>query len=875
MMPSILPKVFPGALTLVTLAASLWPAAAPPSALAAGNDPWKIDFRYAPPSWQTAICLPDDWQKTLAGKDGALLYDYPGKYAGFRTKITPGVAEAMTWAGQDLASPRVPIVLTTNRAAGVEVVLETFAVAPMLPPAKTPPPSGLVVQRVGADGAQAGWAAPPATADPGFRDAAIGWARPIEYRFRAEPAARYAVVFGFCEGHHEKAGQRVLNLQVEGKTRRALDPVAEKGRNAPVAVSLEAADENGDGYIDLAVAAADESPDKNTILNMLWVFRADAAPGVDELLGGHTLRAPLARVACGSSLVAMGPPRHDVALLRFGNRDAASATITPVLTIESAYSITPDAAQHRVRIGDQTTVFSPQAWERVEAEPGRCRLIFAPITLPRGGQNAVVFGVGRGLDAVEFPGSVAEAQRARERAQAYWRQADLPYDRLSVPDAGVQALLDSSIRNIYQAREIKKGLPAFQVGPTCYRGLWVVDGSFLLESVTYLGRTDETRAGVKYLMSFQREDGGFMLIDGHWKETGIALWAIARHARLTGDRAWLREVWPQLERGFAFIRKMRQMPAADAPNARLIPDGFSDGGLADRVPEYTNVYWTMAGMRAAIEAAHWLGLESEAADWQREYDDFCGAFRRAAARDTRTDPQGNRYVPIRMVFDAKIPPQKAQWAFLHAIFPGKVFAPDDPLLRGNMAMLRAVEEQGLVFDTGWLKNGIWNYFASFYAHAWLWLGDGDKAARTLYAFGNHASPLLVWREEQMPVGKGDGMVGDMPHNWASAEFIRLVRHSLALERGDELHLFEAMPGAWTRAGAAVRMREVPTSFGPLSLELSVARDGAEADLRVSPPRRDPPRRIVLHLDRWSAQTGTLELPTQGDVRRQIKLARKL
>ena len=33
----------------------------------------------------------------------------------------------------------------------------------------------------------------------------------------------------------------------------------------------------------------------------------------------------------------------------------------------------------------------------------------------------------------------------------------------------------------------------------------------------------------------------------------------------------------------------------------------------------------------------------------------------------------------------------------------------------------------------------------------------------------------------------------MPHNWASAEFIRLTVHLLALDRGDELHLLEGLP----------------------------------------------------------------------------------
>ena len=76
-------------------------------------------------------------------------------------------------------------------------------------------------------------------------------------------------------------------------------------------------------------------------------------------------------------------------------------------------------------------------------------------------------------------------------------RADLPYDRFTVPDPAVQALFDSCIRNIYQAREIKDGRPAFQVGPTCYRGTWAADGPFILEAITYLGRADEVRAGLE------------------------------------------------------------------------------------------------------------------------------------------------------------------------------------------------------------------------------------------------------------------------------------------------------------------------------------------------------------------------------------------
>jgi GH15 family glucan-1,4-alpha-glucosidase len=394
-----------------------------------------------------------------------------------------------------------------------------------------------------------------------------------------------------------------------------------------------------------------------------------------------------------------------------------------------------------------------------------------------------------------------------------------------------------------------------------------------MEAVAYLGRTAEARAGIEYLLSFQRDDGGFMLIDKHYKETGIVLWAVTRHAQLTGDREWLAKVWPRLERGWNYIRQLRKDASADpaAPNAGLIPVGFSDGGLSGPHAEYTNIYWTLAGMRAAVDAARWLGRQEQAAEWQRDYDDFYAAFRRAAARDMRKDAHGNPYLPISMTGYGGPTPQRAQWAFLHAVFPGKVFAADDELVRGNMTMLQACEVEGLVLDTGWLKNGLWNYFGSFYAHAWLWTGRPEKAIETLYAFGNHASPLLAWREEHRPQGKGAGNVGDMPHNWASAEFIRLVRHLLVLERGSELHLLEGLPASWVAPGAVTRLADIETAFGPMSLEVAAAADGRSVHIRLTPPSRTPPAKIIMHLGTWAGRQGTLDLPTSGPVDREVPL----
>jgi hypothetical protein len=209
-------------------------------------------------------------------------------------------------------------------------------------------------------------------------------------------------------------------------------------------------------------------------------------------------------------------------------------------------------------------------------------------------------------------------------------------------------------------------------------------------------------------------------------------------------------------------------------------------------------------------------------------------------------------LPVPMKRPLVKPPHKALWAFTHAIYPGELFEPDDPIMLGTLASLTDNECEGLVYGTGWMDDGLWNYFGSFYSHAFGWLGKGQKAAQTVYAFGNHASPLLAWREEQAPItDASEKIVGDMPHNWASAEFIRSVMHLLVLERGDELHLLEGLPPTWLKPDAQIGVQSVLTRFGPFSMGLRVDANGRSATLTLALPRRLPPRCVLVHTGPWA------------------------
>jgi len=525
--------------------------------------------------------------------------------------------------------------------------------------------------------------------------------------------------------------------------------------------------------------------------------------------------------------------------------------------------------QDRIRVdGHEVVLATHPIADLTEADAANGRrdaiMKLAPLTIPAGQTTsfAVVLCGGGWIDAQ--PTTLADAQQARQNCQTFWETIDLPYGRITVPDKNIQALIDSSIRNIWQAREIKNGMPAFQVGATCYRSLFIVDGSFILEAATIIGAGQDTRAGVEFMLSFQQDDGRFEILSRYHKENGIVLWTCVRHAMLTQSKDWLKSVWPKLEKTVAYIKHLRQLSYEDDTmlNDGLMPPGYPDGGIGwGNHYEYTNVYWNLLGLKAIIQAARWIGSDQQADEWQQEYDDFYATFRKAAERDMRYDIHGNRYLPILMTIEDRVLknahdwyyPCKAQWSFCQGVYPGQLFDKDDALVKGNLDMLATYKKEGMIATTGWTTEGIWNYFASFYGHALLWQGNGRGAAEQLYAMANHASPLLAWLEEQeYRDTKNRSGGGDMPHNWASAEFIRLAMHLLALDRSRELHLFEGLPVEWTRPGMVTRLDGAVTPFGPLTAIVQISDDGTSAKLNVKPLSDASCEKIVVHLGHWAS-----------------------
>jgi len=387
-------------------------------------------------------------------------------------------------------------------------------------------------------------------------------------------------------------------------------------------------------------------------------------------------------------------------------------------------------------------------------------------------------------------------------------------------------------RNILQAREVKDAKLTFQVGASCYRGLWVVDGNFILESARYLGYDKDAIEGLKTTWTKQLPTGQIVAGGGteHYKDTAIAMFTLVRQCELSQDWTVLKELEPHVVAGIEFLDGLRARARREGSTLGgygLLPRGFADGGLEGVRDELTNTLWVLAGLKAIGAAGESLQLPN-LAKATHLHNELFAAFNEAARREMRSFDGKFDYLPMVVKSDPQwaLPdpwdrprPQCAQWALSHTIFPGRVFDPAHPVVQGHVALMQAVKREGIPCETGWNHHeSIWGYNAAFVAEVYLWLGMKQAAHDTFIGFLNHASPNFCWREEQPLQGSLVGTyVGDMPHNWASAECIRFLRHMFALEDGTNLRLLAGVTEGELAMQKPYTLTATPTKFGRLDL----------------------------------------------------------
>jgi hypothetical protein len=174
-----------------------------------------------------------------------------------------------------------------------------------------------------------------------------------------------------------------------------------------------------------------------------------------------------------------------------------------------------------------------------------------------------------------------------------------------------------------------------------------------------------------------------------------------------------------------------------------------------------------------------------------------------------------------------------------AFIPGAVEnTTDSAMARGTVPALwptelfpRDMELLARSFDTYhrlWLQpdNGgfrhlggqFWPYGGLQLAHAYLRIGRTDVLHQILgWTLQHETIPgTYAWAEQVNPAN-GSFSGGDMPHAWAAASYVTLVREMLISERDDTLELLSGVPDWWLADGRTIVLEGAPTHFGAFDM----------------------------------------------------------
>ena len=91
----------------------------------------------------------------------------------------------------------------------------------------------------------------------------------------------------------------MLALHVEGAAPQDIDLLVSGEQNQPQAFVFDAADVDGDAQLDIEVKASTKTQDPNVLINVIWVFPADFAVSLAELIAGSLTRNAEVYLDCG------------------------------------------------------------------------------------------------------------------------------------------------------------------------------------------------------------------------------------------------------------------------------------------------------------------------------------------------------------------------------------------------------------------------------------------------------------------------------------------------------------------------------------------------------------------------------------------------
>jgi hypothetical protein len=415
-----------------------------------------------------------------------------------------------------------------------------------------------------------------------------------------------------------------------------------------------------------------------------------------------------------------------------------------------------------------------------------------------------------------------------EQGKKEWRDLLARACKLSIPDAGVLNAYGACFGDLFIMREpLVGGYIGGVPGTEGYRAAGSGEAAIVAIALDQNGLHKEAARGFQVSLDMQSPAGDWNDYQGWghswWGASGFKSWVIMEHYRLTGDKQYLAEVYPRMLASSRFNERQRarsRTAASPRPlNYGLLPRGFGDCGLMNDGDNYgvfmPHNMWAVYADRCSFEAAEILGKTADVAELKKTYEtartDLLSTLDRGAIRE-----KDYRWIP-----GVAGKTSGSSWGALNATFPCGILPSDHELITGTLRKMESnMSPGGIPMHTGWLANGMWVAITlDNVAEVHLLRGNGDAAAKYLYATLNHGTPLLTWCEERGPEPGSSNCTGDRQHLWTPVAVVRAIRDMMVMENGDGLNLALGTAREWLASGKPVGVTSASTHFGPVSYQM--------------------------------------------------------
>ncbi len=446
----------------------------------------------------------------------------------------------------------------------------------------------------------------------------------------------------------------------------------------------------------------------------------------------------------------------------------------------------------------------------VSLKPGESKTFWWRYSMGGGGDQ----GAKTGAQAVALQNKVAAA----------WRE-NLSSIKIQLP-AGEQRLVNL-IRTSIAYIEINRDGVQLQPGSRNYKRSWIRDGSLMSAAMMHFGVMKPAKEFIEWYTQFVQPDGYVPAIVENGKPLatlecdafGEYIYLVTEYWKFNHDAEFARKYYPVVQRVAGHIEKLHREGQQLHQNATgkealyygLVTPSISHEGYGSPVHSYWDNYFAILGLKDAAALAEAAG-QPEAA-----------AHDLAMAADLRKDVVDSieaaaKYCHVDVIVSC--PDYGEEDASGVAILVN----PCDEMSYMPQTLLRntfdAYYEKCRARAEGRVQWSGYTPYESRNMGVFARLGDKDRAQWLMRWFTKDTRPMgwnqwaeVVFQDPRAPV-----YIGDMPHTWCAAEFVREIRDFFVYEedRDKSLVFGSGVPEDWLQ-GRGIELQDLPTAYGRISL----------------------------------------------------------